>query len=346
MVSALVIVIVALLILGMRTVRIVPQARVGIVQRLGNYSRTAESGVAIVWPFIDRMLPLIDLREQVVPFQPQAVITSDNVTINVGTVIYYQIIDAKNSSYQVVNLLAAVEQLTQTTLRNIMGGMTLDTALTSRDEINARLRLVLDDVTEKWGVRVNRVELKDITPPKDIQLAMEKQMQAERTKRAAILTADGESQSVVLRAEGQKQAFILQAEGQRAAARIRAEGDAQALLTMQKAQAETIKMVFDAVNQSGATPEAMQYQYLQMLPRLADNPANKVIVVPSDMAGLAGLVTSLTSLAPGQQATPAQPPANGTRAARVERSASAAYQPAALISLDTTLSDAGQPTDR
>src|SRR5256714_12091582 len=193
-----VITIVAILaILGMfwRTVRIVPPARVGIIQRLGNYHRTAESGVAVVVPFVDRMLPLIDMREQVVSFPPQPVITSDNVTINVTSVIYYQILDAKASAYQVANLLAAMEQLTQTTLRNVMGGLTLDISLTSRDQVNSQLRMVLDEVTEKWGVRVNRLELKDIAPPKDIQIAMEKQMQAERQKRAAILTAEGEGQS-------------------------------------------------------------------------------------------------------------------------------------------------------
>ncbi|MDQ2828419.1 MAG: SPFH domain-containing protein, partial [Chloroflexota bacterium] len=208
--TPLIIVIVVALVLffiGVRAVRIIPQARVGIIQRLGNYHTTAPSGVVVVIPFFDRILPLIDLREQVVSFPPQPVITSDNVTINVTSVVYYQIIDPKSSAYQVVNLLAAMEQLTQTTLRNVMGGLSLDAALTSRDQVNSQLRMVLDEVTEKWGVRVNRVELKDISPPKDIQIAMEKQMQAERTKRATILNAEGEAQSSVLRAQGQKQAL-------------------------------------------------------------------------------------------------------------------------------------------
>src|SRR5579859_7432736 len=226
---AILIMVLVVLALGLRTVRIVPQARVGIIQRLGNYQRTAESGVAIVVPFIDRMLALIDMREQVLPFPPQPVITADNVTINVTSVIYYQILDAKNATYQVANLLAAMEQLTQTTLRNVMGGLTLDVALTSRDQVNSQLRMVLDEVTEKWGVRVNRVELKDIAPPKDIQIAMEKQMQAERQKRAAILTAEGEAQSAVLRAEGGKKALILNSEGQKQAAILQSEGEAQAL---------------------------------------------------------------------------------------------------------------------
>src|SRR5918911_5275289 len=271
---AIVVIALIVLFLGVRTVRIVPQARVGIIQRLGNYQRTAEAGVTIVWPFIDRMLPLLDMREQVVSFPPQPVITSDNVTINVTAVLYYQILDPKNATYQVANLLAAMEQLTQTTLRNVMGGLTLDTSLTSRDMVNAQLRMVLDEVTEKWGIRVNRVELKDIAPPKDIQIAMEKQMQAERQKRAAILTAEGEAQSAILRAEGR----------------------AQALVTVQGAQARAIELVFGAVNGSNPSAEAMAYQYLQMLPKLAENPANKVLVVPTDYAGLAGLAATLSNL--------------------------------------------------
>ena len=300
--------------LGVRTVRIVPQARVGIIQRLGNYRRTAESGVAIVIPFIDRMLPLVDMREQVVSFPPQPVITSDNVTINVTSVIYYQILDAKASAYQVANLLAAMEQLTQTTLRNVMGGLTLDISLTSRDQVNSQLRMVLDEVTEKWGVRVNRLELKDIAPPKDIQIAMEKQMQAERQKRAAILTAEGEAQSAVLRAEGNKTALILQSEGQKQSAILRSEGEAQALVTVQSAQAKAIELVFGAVNGSNPSTEAMAYQYLQMLPKLAENPANKVLVVPTDYAGLVGLATTLGNL--GANAAGAGAPANGRSAGR------------------------------
>src|ERR671930_883249 len=292
---AIVVIALIVLFLGVRTVRIVPQARVGVIQRLGNYRRTAEAGVTIVWPFIDRMLPLLDMREQVVSFPPQPVITSDNVTINVTSVVYYQILDPKNATYQVANLLAAMEQLTQTTLRNVMGGLTLDTSLTSRDQVNSQLRMVLDEVTEKWGIRVNPVELKDIAPPKDIQIAMEKQMQAERQKRAAILTAEGEAQSAILRAEGSKKALILQSEGQKQSAILRAEGEAQALVTVQGAQAKAIELVFGAVNGSNPSTEALAYQYLQMLPRLAENPANKVLVVPTDYAGLVGLAATLSN---------------------------------------------------
>src|SRR5256886_1743203 len=313
-VIAIIVIVILVLALGVRTVRIVPQARVGIIQRLGNYRRTAESGVAIVIPFIDRMLPLVDMREQVVSFPPQPVITSDNVTINVTSVIYYQIIDAKSAAYQVANLLAAMEQLTQTTLRNVMGGLTLDISLTSRDQVNSQLRMVLDEVTEKWGVRVNRLELKDIAPPKDIQIAMEKQMQAERQKRAAILTAEGEAQSAILRAEGSKKATILQSEGQKQSAILRSEGEAQALVTVQSAQAKAIELVFGAVNGSNPSTEAMAYQYLQMLPRLAENPANKVLVGPTDYAGLVGLATTLGNL--GANAAGAGAPANGRSAGR------------------------------
>src|SRR5256714_1793008 len=312
-VIAIIVIVLVVLALGVRTVRIVPQARVGIIQRLGNYRRTAESGVAVVIPFIDRMLPLVDMREQVVSFPPQPVITSDNVTINVTSVIYYQIIDAKSAAYQVANLLAAMEQLTQTTLRNVMGGLALDIPLTSRDQVNSQLRMVLDEVTEKWGVRVNRLELKDIAPPKDIQIAMEKQMQAERQKRAAILTAEGEAQSAILRAEGSKKALILQSEGQKQSAILRAEGEAQALVTVQSAQAKAIELVFGAVNESNPTTEALAYQYLQMLPKLAENPANKGLVVPTDYAGLAGLAATLGYLgADGAQ------PTSGDARARTE----------------------------
>lgn len=303
----LAVIVVAFVALLARTFRIVPQARVGVIQRLGTYQRVADSGLTVVLPFVDKMLPLLDMREQVVSFAPQPVITSDNVTINVTSVIYYQILDAKSASYQVANLLLAMEQIAQTTLRNVMGSLSLDTSLTSRDEINARLRTSLDEVTEKWGVRITRVELKDISPPKDIQLAMEKQMQAERNKRATILTAEGEAQAAILRAQGAQKALILSSEGQRQAAMLRAEGDAKALLTMQEAQAQSIQMVMAAVTHSGASGQAMQLQYLQMLPKLAENPANKIIVVPADMAGLAGLATSIAQVTRDDGMAPALP---------------------------------------
>src|SRR5918997_305252 len=206
-VAVLVIVILA------RTIRIVPQARAGIVERLGRYNRTLDAGLAIIVPFIDRLRPLIDLREQVVSFPPQPVITEDNLVVNIDTVIYFQVTDAKAATYEIANYIAAIEQLTVTTLRNVIGGMTLEDTLTSRDKINAQLRGVLDEATGKWGIRVNRVELKAVDPPATIQEAMEKQMRAERDKRAVILTAEGTKQSAILTAEGARQAAILSAEG-------------------------------------------------------------------------------------------------------------------------------------
>lgn len=287
----LLIVLLFVIIILARTVRVIPQSRVGIIQRLGNYIRTAPSGLTFIVPFVDVMLPLTDLREQVVSFEPQAVITSDNVTIQVAAVVYYQIVDPKNAIYQVANYLMAIEQLTQTTLRNVFGGLSLDDALTSRDQINLRMRTVLDEVTERWGVRVNRVEIKDIIPPREIQQAMERQMQAERTKRAAILTAEGEKQSAILTAEGQKQSLILRAEGDRQGVILRAQGDAEALVTVQKAQGDAARVLFQALHESDTSEEVLRYLALQMLPRLADNPANKVFVVPSDLSGIASFAS-------------------------------------------------------
>ncbi len=299
------------LIVGFRSIRLVPQARVVLVQRLGRYHKTAGSGPVFVVPFMDKILPIIDLREQVEPFLPQAVITADNVGIQVATVVYYQIIDAKNATYQVVNLVGAMEQLTITSLRNVIGGLTLDRALTSREDINAKMRVVLDEVTEGWGVRVTRVELKDIIPPHDVQQAMEKQMQAEREKRAAVLRAEGQKQAAVLQAEGEKQAAILTAEGKRQALILQAEGDGQALITVQEAQAQAIHMVFDALNTSNATPEILKYLYIQALPKMAEGTANKLFVVPSELEGIAAM--GATFAAGGAQngqpgaTTPARP---------------------------------------
>src|SRR5947209_11443804 len=217
MVALIVIAVVALFVLVVlaRTVRIVPQARAGVIERLGRYSRTLTPGLAIVVPFIDRLRPLIDLREQVVSFQPQPVITEDNLVVNIDTVLYFQVTDAKAATYEIANYIQAIEQLTVTTLRNVIGGMALEKTLTSRDEINNQLRGVLDEATGKWGIRVNRVELKAVDPPGSIKDAMEKQLRAERDKQAAILTAEGVRQSQILTAEGAKQSAILTAEGER-----------------------------------------------------------------------------------------------------------------------------------
>ena len=237
---ALIVVLLFALFVAAQTIRIIPQARAGVVERFGRYSRTLEPGLAIVVPFIDRVKPLIDLREQVVSFPPSGVITEDNVTVNIDTVLYFTITDPKAASYEVASPLQAIEQLTVTTLRNVIGGLTLEDSLTSRDQINSQLRTVLDEATGKWGIRINRVELKAVDPPAGIQEAMEKQMRAERDRRAAILNAEGFKQSQILTAEGEKQSAVLRAEGQKTAAILQAEGEAQAIIESAKAEAERI----------------------------------------------------------------------------------------------------------
>src|ERR687884_482618 len=276
-----------------RSIRIIPQSRVAIIQRLGRYHRTAESGITAIVPIVDKMLPKTDLREQVVAFQPQAVITSDNVGMQISTVVYYQVVDARAAEYEVANFNLALEQITQTTLRNVIGNLILDKTLTSRDEINAKLRTVLDEVTEKWGIRVTRVELKEIIPPRDIQLAMEKQMQAERTRRAAILTAEGDKRSAVLKAEGEKESAILKAEGEQRAAVLRAEGEAEAYRNVQAAQIEMTSKLFEALQTSSLSPEALRFLYLKTLPEVAKGPASKLFVVPSELQDLAGTISTL-----------------------------------------------------
>jgi len=233
---AVVVVMIVVLVFLVQTVKVVPQSRVGIVQRFGRYHRTAQSGLAFVVPIMDQMLPKTDLREQVVSFQPQAVITNDNVGMQISTVVYYRVVDARAAEYEVANVQVALEQITQTNLRNVIGNLSLDKTLVSRDEINARLRTVLDEVTEGWGIRVTRVELKEIIPPRDIQQAMEKQMQAERTRRAAILTAEGDKRSSVLKAEGEKESAILRAQGEKESEVLRAEGEAAAYRNVQSAR--------------------------------------------------------------------------------------------------------------
>ena len=276
-----------------QTVRVIPQNRVGIVQRLGRYHRTAESGLTFIIPVIDRMLPKTDLREQVVSFQPQSVITSDNAGMQVSAVVYYQVIDARAAEYEVADFTVAFEQLTRTTLRNVIGSLQLDKTLASRDEINAQLRTVLDEVTEKWGIRVTRVELKEIIPPRDIQQAMEKQMQAERTRRAAILTAEGDKRAAILKAEGEKESAVLKAEGQQRAEVLRAEGEAEAYRNVQAAQIEMTSNLFEALQASNLSPEALRYLYLKTLPEVAKGPASKLFVVPSELQDLAGTISTL-----------------------------------------------------
>src|SRR5438067_11924753 len=231
-VIVVVVVVVFALIVAARTIRVIPQARAGVVERLGRYSRTLQPGLTIITPFIDRVRPLVDLREQVVNFSPQSVITEDNVVVGIETVLYFTITDPRAATYEVANPLQAIEQLTVTTLRNVIGGMTLEDTLTSREDVNAQLRVVLDEATGKWGIRINRVEIKSVDPPGTIQEAMEKQMRAERDRRAAILTAEGVKQSQILTAEGEKQSAVLKAEGAKTAAILRAEGDSKAIGTV------------------------------------------------------------------------------------------------------------------
>jgi regulator of protease activity HflC (stomatin/prohibitin superfamily) len=270
---ALIVLAVFLLIIAFSAVRIVPQARAGIVERLGRYQRTLGPGLALIVPFVDRVKPLLDLREQVVSFPPQPVITEDNLVVGIDTVIYFTVTEPRSVTYEVASPLQAIEQLTVTTLRNVIGGMTLEETLTSRDSVNSKLRAVLDDATGRWGIRVNRVELKSVEPPRTVQEAMEKQMRAERDRRAAILHAEGVKQSQILTAEGEKQAAVLKAEGARTAAILRAEGESKAIET-----------VFTAIHENGPDERLLTYQYLQMLPQLAQGSANKVWVIPSDFS--------------------------------------------------------------
>ncbi len=284
LIVVIVVVVLFALFVASRAVRIIPQARAGIVERLGRYSRTLDPGLAIVTPFIDRVRPLIDLREQVVNFAPQSVITDDNVVVAIETVLYFTITEPKAATYEVANPLKAIEQLTVTTLRNVIGGLTLEATLTSRESVNAQLRTVLDEATGKWGIRINRVEIKSVDPPPDIRTAMEKQMRAERDRRAAILTAEGERQAAILTAEGERQAAVLQAEGAKQSAILRAEGEAQAIDT-----------VFTAIHQGRPDRALLSYQYLQMLPALAEGSANKVFIVPSEFAQAFGGIADAVS---------------------------------------------------
>jgi regulator of protease activity HflC (stomatin/prohibitin superfamily) len=289
------VVVVFLLFVAAKSIRVIPQARAGVVERLGRYSRTLEPGLTLVTPFIDRVKPLVDLREQVVNFAPQSVITEDNVVVGIETVLYFTITDPKSATYEIANPLQAIEQLTVTTLRNVIGGLTLEATLTARENVNTELRVVLDEATGKWGIRINRVEIKSVDPPADIRTAMEKQMRAERDRRAAILTAEGEKQSQILTAEGAKQGAVLTAEGERQAAILRAEGEAKAIDT-----------VFKAIHEGKPNRELLTYEYLQMLPSLAEGDANKVFVVPSEYSqAFAGIASALGSGGSGGSTPPA-----------------------------------------
>ncbi len=294
-----IVVFVLVLVVLARTIRVVPQARAGVVERLGRYSRTLSPGLTLVVPFIDRVRATIDLREQVVSFPPQPVITEDNLVVSIDSVIYFQVTDAKAATYEIANYIQAIEQLTVTTLRNVIGGLALEKTLTSRDEINGQLRGVLDEATGKWGIRVNRVELKAIDPPASIQDSMEKQMRADREKRATILQAEGARQSQILQAEGQKQSAILQAEGDKQSAVLRAEG-----------QAKAIETVFAAIHEGKPDAELLAYQYLQTLPQIAQGESNKIWIIPSELQQMVGKVAGTIQ---DLGAAPAQPVTDGKK---------------------------------
>jgi regulator of protease activity HflC (stomatin/prohibitin superfamily) len=311
----------------MRAVRIVPQARARNVERLGRYQRTLRPGLSFVIPYIDRVYPVIDLREQVVSFKPQPVITEDNLVVEIDTVLYFQVTDPRAAAYEIASYLQAVEQLTVTTLRNVVGSMDLERTLTSRDTINSQLRGVLDEATGKWGLRVNRVEIKAIDPPKTIKDAMEKQMRAERDKRAAILSAEGQRQSQILTAEGDKQGAILRAEGDRTAAILKAEG-----------QSRAIDEVFQAVHRNDPDPKLLAYQYLQMLPQLAQAQGNTFWVIPSELtSALEGVSRAFTEAVPRSPATRERSPSDDLAAQAAQDAAQAAEAAAEAVA------DAAEP---
>ncbi|GAB3500273.1 SPFH domain-containing protein [Nocardiopsis coralliicola] len=310
-------VIVALL--AISTVRIVPQARAYNIERFGRYQRTLQPGLNFIIPLVDRVNTKFDLREQVFSSRPQPVITEDNLVVNIDTVLYYQITDPRAAAYEVANYLQAIDQLTVTTLRNVIGGMDLERTLTSREEINTRLRGVLDDATGKWGIRANRVEIKAIDPPPSIKEAMEKQMRAERDKRAVVLHAEGERQSRILTAEGARQQAILEAQGDQQARILRADGEAQA-----------VERVFQAVHENNADPKLLAYKYLETLPSLANGEGNTFWVIPGELTSAVQNVTRAFSGEDGGSASGPPPETaagqalgehHGTEAAEHVRSA-------------------------
>ena len=291
--SILVIIIAALIVIYAisRCIRMVEQTDAWIIEFLGTYRSTWKAGLHLKLPFVEKVAAKVSLKENVVDFEPQTVITRDNVTVKIDTVVFFQVTDAKRFCYGVSDPMAAIENLTATTLRNIIGDLELDQTLTSRESINSRMSIALDDATDAWGIKINRVELKDIEPPQAIRASMEKQMKAERERREAILQAEGEKQSAVLRAEASKQAQILAAEAEKEAAILRAQGEAQAILAVQKATAEGIEMVKAA----GADQAVLTLKSLEALAQVADGQATKIII-PSEIQGLAGLATTAGEL--------------------------------------------------
>ncbi|GAA1860120.1 SPFH domain-containing protein [Asanoa iriomotensis] len=298
-----------------RSVRIVPQQRMDVVERLGKYKRTLSPGLNLLVPFVDAVRTKVDMREQVVSFPPQPVITSDNLVVSIDTVLYFRVVDPVRATYEIANFLQAIEQLTVTTLRNVIGSLDLEKALTSREEINRHLSGVLDETTGRWGIKVTRVEIKAIEPPPSIRDSMEKQMRAERDRRAAILNAEGHKQAQILTAEGEKQAAVLRADGDRQSRILQAEG-----------QAKAIRTVFDAIHTANPSQKVLAYQYLQALPQIANGSANKVWIVPTELTkaleGMGGALGGLANMVGDQ-------PTKGVDSSAVEREADEAAQAAA-----------------
>ena len=292
MVYVIIALLVIIAVLIVVNVRIIPQSQAAVIERLGAYCKTWQVGIHVKFPFIDRVANKISLKEKVLDFQPQPVITKDNVTMMIDTVVYFQITDPKLYTYGVERPINALENHSATTLRNIIRDLELDQTLTSRDVINTKMRSILDEATDPWGIKVNRVEVKNIIPPEAIKEAMEKQMRAERERREAILIAEGQKQSAILVAEGQKQAMILQAEAEKEAAIQKAKGEAEAILELQQAKAQGIKMLKEA----GADDSVIKLRSLEAFEAAADGQATKIII-PSDIQNIAGLVTSVTEIA-------------------------------------------------
>ena len=300
------IIIIAAILIIIKNVRVVPQAKAYVIERLGAYSSTWGVGLHLKVPFIERVAKIVSLKEQVADFQPQPVITKDNVTMQIDTVVYFQITDPKLYTYGIENPMMAIENLSATTLRNIIGDLELDQTLTSRDIINSKMRIILDEATDPWGIKVNRVELKNILPPKEIQNAMEKQMKAERERRESILRAEGEKKSAILIAEGEKESVVLRADAKKQAAILEAEGQAEAILKVQEATAEGIRRI----NEACPSDEVVKLKALEAFAAAANGRATKIII-PSDIQGLAGLATALTETVkdpekPAAKQTPAK----------------------------------------
>jgi regulator of protease activity HflC (stomatin/prohibitin superfamily) len=311
----LIVLVVLLGVLLAKTVRVVPQASVFVIERLGRYSRTLEPGIHILVPVLDRVRVKTDIREQVVGFPPQAVITRDNLVVGIDSVIYYVVTDPAAAEYKIESVVNAIEQLVVTTLRNVVGGMQLEDALTGRDHINERLAAVLDEATGKWGVKVNRVEIRGIEPPATIRDAMEQAMRADRGKRAAILTAEGGQQSAILSAEGQKQSIVLNAEADRAATILQAEAEREALLLRAEGEAQAITRIVAAIKEAGVDETVLAYQRQQLLPRLAEGSANKVWFVPTDVAGVLGSAAEQLGAKPAGRKRPSRlTPVDGEQA--------------------------------